>query len=32
MVEEAYGCPVDFVIHRHSHVVLEDHAKDAGPR
>jgi zinc transport system ATP-binding protein len=32
MVEEAYGCPVDFVIHRHSHVVLEDHAKDAEHR
>jgi zinc transport system ATP-binding protein len=27
MVEEAYGCPIDFVIHRHSHVVLGDHAE-----
>jgi zinc transport system ATP-binding protein len=25
MVEDTYGCPVDFVIHRHSHVVLADH-------
>jgi zinc transport system ATP-binding protein len=25
MVEEAYGCPIDFVTHRHSHRVLEDH-------
>ena len=25
MVEEAYGCPVDFVIHSHSHVVLGEH-------
>jgi len=29
MVEETYGCPVDFVIHRHSHVVLEDHTQGA---
>lgn len=29
MVEEAYGCPVDFVTHRHSHRVLDDHG--AGP-
>jgi len=27
MVEEAYGCPIDFVIHRHSHVVLGDHGE-----
>ncbi len=32
MVEEAYGCPVDFVIHRHSHVVLEDHPEGTAPR
>jgi len=31
MVEEAYGCPVDFVIHRHSHVVLGDHAEGGAP-
>jgi zinc transport system ATP-binding protein len=32
MVEQAYGCPVDFVIHRHSHVVLENHpGGDARP-
>lgn len=27
MVEEAYGCPIDFVIHRHSHVVLGEHGE-----
>jgi zinc transport system ATP-binding protein len=27
MVEEAYGCPVDFVIHSHSHVVLGEHER-----
>lgn len=24
-VEEVYGCSVDFVVHAHTHVVLEDH-------
>ncbi|RKY20153.1 MAG: ABC transporter [Planctomycetota bacterium] len=24
-VEEVYGCPVDFVVHAHTHVVLPDH-------
>ena len=27
MVEEAYGCPVDFIIHSHSHVVLGEHGR-----
>lgn len=31
MVEEAYGCPIDFVIHRHSHVVLGDHEEGGAP-
>jgi zinc transport system ATP-binding protein len=29
MVEDAYGCPVDFVTHRHSHRVLDDHSGSA---
>lgn len=29
MVEEAYGCPVDFIVHSHSHVVLDEHEPHA---
>jgi zinc transport system ATP-binding protein len=25
MIEATYGCPVDFMVHRHTHRVLEDH-------
>jgi zinc transport system ATP-binding protein len=25
MVEATYGCPVDFMVHRHTHRVLSDH-------
>ena len=25
MVEDAYGCPLDFVAHAHTHRILEDH-------
>lgn len=25
MIEETYGCPVDFVVHEHRHVVLSPH-------
>lgn len=28
MVETTYGCPVDFMVHRHTHRVLEDHHED----
>ncbi len=28
MVEATYGCPVDFMVHRHTHRVLEDHHED----
>ena len=28
MVEGTYGCPVDFMVHRHTHRVLEDHHED----
>ena len=28
MVEETYGCPVDFVVHRHEHVVLDPHREE----
>ena len=32
IIEATYGCPVDFVVHRHEHRVLDDHghAHDAG--
>jgi zinc transport system ATP-binding protein len=32
MVEAAYGCPVDFMVHRHTHRILEDHHEDGGCR
>jgi len=28
MVEATYGCPVDFMVHRHTHRILEDHHED----
>lgn len=28
MVEATYGCPVDLIVHRHTHRVLEDHKED----
>jgi zinc transport system ATP-binding protein len=28
MVEEAYGCPVDFVVHPHTHRILEPHPEE----
>lgn len=28
MIEETYGCPVDFVVHEHTHRVLEDHPRE----
>jgi zinc transport system ATP-binding protein len=31
MVEETYGCPVDFIVHRHTHLVLSDHHEDESP-
>lgn len=30
MVEAAYGCPVDFLVHRHTHRVLDDHEGHEG--
>jgi zinc transport system ATP-binding protein len=29
LIEEAYGCPVDFITHRHTHLVLDDHPREA---
>jgi zinc transport system ATP-binding protein len=31
-VEEIYGCPVDFIVHAHTHVVLPDHDCGHGGR
>jgi len=28
MIEETYGCPVDFVVHEHTHRVLQDHPRE----
>ena len=28
MVEETYGCPVDFVVHPHTHRILEPHPEE----
>ena len=27
-IESVYGCPVDFIVHRHTHRVLEAHGED----
>jgi zinc transport system ATP-binding protein len=29
MIEATYGCPVDFMVHRHTHRVLENHGTHA---
>jgi len=31
MIEETYGCPVDFVVHEHRHVVLPPHDSEESP-
>ena len=31
MIEETYGCPVDFVVHEHRHVVLSPHEDKPQP-
>ncbi|MHC4931884.1 MAG: ABC transporter, partial [Planctomycetota bacterium] len=28
MVEETYGCPVDFVVHSHTHRILGPHPEE----
>ncbi|MFG0313520.1 MAG: hypothetical protein ACF8LL_04965, partial [Phycisphaerales bacterium] len=27
-IESVYGCPVDFIVHKHTHRVLEAHEED----
>jgi zinc transport system ATP-binding protein len=31
IIEETYGCPVDFVVHRHEHRVLDEHGHAPEP-